>query len=124
MTHPWIIASGIYGFAAVAMGAFAAHGLEGRIDERAMNAIETGAHYGLVHAVALLALGLTAPKLGQMGQWAGGAFTLGVLLFTGSLFVYGLTGFTGHLWITPIGGAGLLAGWLCIFVAGFRRAQS
>lgn len=122
MTYPWLIASGIYGFLGVAMGAFATHSLAGRAGERTLNALETGADYALLHAAVLLALGLFGARLGTLGKVAGTAFTFGVALFSGSLFVYGLTGITAHLWITPLGGAGLLLGWALVPAIGLKGA--
>ena len=45
-----------YGLIAVAVGAFAAHALESRLDERALGWIETGSRYQFFHALALLAI--------------------------------------------------------------------
>lgn len=117
MAKLWFIFAGAYGFLAVAFGAFAAHGMRETASERALNAIETGSHYALAHAVALLALGLWGAS-GWAATGAGATFAAGVLIFTGSLYVYGLTEYTGHLWITPIGGVLLLAGWAFVMAAG------
>ncbi len=122
MTYPWLIASGIYGFMAVAIGAFAAHGLQASAGERTLSAIETGADYALVHAIVLLALGILGTSGGKLTTAAGIAFALGIALFSGSLFVYAFTGMTGHLWVTPIGGVGLLLGWALIFTTGIKAA--
>ncbi len=122
MTRKWIIAAGAYGFLAVAIGAFATHGLEA--SERALAAIDTGADYALLHAAVLLGLAALGERLGRLGALAGWAFVIGVALFAGSLFVFGLTGFTGHLWITPLGGGALLAGWALVFAAGLVKVRS
>ncbi len=122
MTNLWLIASGLYGFIAVAMGAFATHALAGRAGERTLNAIETGADYALLHAMALLALGLWGARGGKLADAAATAFTLGVAFFSGSLFVYGLTGITAHLWMTPLGGVGLLVGWALVVAIGIKAA--
>ena len=52
----WLTTGAAGAFLSVAMGAFAAHGLEGRLGPEALDWIETGARYGLAHGVALLAL--------------------------------------------------------------------
>ena len=39
---------------AVGLGAFAAHGLRGRLEPDMLNAFETGARYQMYHALALL----------------------------------------------------------------------
>jgi len=48
------------GFLAVALGAFAAHGLKGRIPAASLEVFQTGVHYQGLHALALLAVGLLA----------------------------------------------------------------
>ncbi len=53
----WLCIAAINGALAVICGAFAAHGLAGRLDAHALSVFETGARYHMYHA---LALGLTA----------------------------------------------------------------
>jgi uncharacterized membrane protein YgdD (TMEM256/DUF423 family) len=100
------------GAAAVAAGAFAAHGVSGRAAEL----LRTGAHYQLIHAVAaLVALGW--PK----GRTAALLFVGGGAIFAGTLYAMA---FGGPRWlgaVTPIGGAGLILGWLIAALAAVRR---
>ena len=53
----WLAIAAINGGLAVASGAFAAHGLQGRLDAQALQTFETGARYHMYHA---LAIGLAA----------------------------------------------------------------
>ena len=78
---------------AVALGAFAAHGLRSRISPEALQTFETGARYHMYHALALLAVAWAATR------WPGGAvtaagwlFVAGTLLFSGSLYLLAVTG--------------------------------
>lgn len=127
MTKSWTIIAGAYGFIAVTLGAFAAHGLQDAASEQALHAVQTGAAYALAHAVALLALAAMDARAGRLIKFAGWAFTLGVALFSGSLFVFGLTDFSTAVGplplITPLGGVLLLAGWFCIFGAGLAGTR-
>jgi len=127
MTKTWVTVAGLYGFLAVAFGAFAAHGLQGAVSERALHAVQTGAAYGLAHAVALFALAALGPRAGRWGRWAGWAFTVGIALFSGSLFLFGLTDFRTAVGllplITPLGGLLLLAGWALVLAAGLAAAR-
>lgn len=116
MAKLWLTFAGLYGFIAVGFGAFAAHGLRETASERALSAIETGSQYALVHAAVLMVLGLWGTS--GLLNGAGAAFAAGIALFAGSLYVFGLTGYTGHLWITPLGGVLLLAGWAIVIAAG------
>jgi len=127
MTKSWTIIAGAYGFIAVALGAFAAHGLQDAVSERSLNAVHTGAAYALTHAVALLALAAIGARSGRLITFAGWAFTVGVALFSGSLFVFGLTDFSTAIGplplITPLGGVLLLIGWALVFAAGLAGAR-
>lgn len=109
------------GFTGVAVGAFGAHGLKGALEgltdaAQRLAWWETGARYHLVHA---LAIGLVAVVSGHVTSrfpaWAAGLFTVGTLLFSGSLYVMAATGVKLGL-ITPLGGLCYLAGWLALGV--------
>src|SRR5262249_47576456 len=99
---------------------FGAHGLRGRLSPEMLAVCETGVRYQMYHALAILAVGL---MMGPMGGWliqaAGWAFTIGIVLFSGSLFLLALTGTTMFGAITPIGGVAFLIGWGCLIVAAF-----
>ncbi|MCI0672596.1 MAG: DUF423 domain-containing protein, partial [Myxococcaceae bacterium] len=51
---------------------------------------------------------------------AGWAMTLGIVLFSGSLYVLALSGVRWLGAITPLGGLGFLAGWLLLALAVMR----
>jgi len=109
----WTVLAALSGFAAVAFGAFAAHGVEGA---RAAELLRTGAHYQAVHAVAVLC----AVALFGGGRAAPALFLVGTLLFSGSLYAmaFGAPGWAGM--ITPLGGLALLAGWLAVAWAAWK----
>ncbi|MEO8196482.1 MAG: DUF423 domain-containing protein [Thermoanaerobaculia bacterium] len=113
---------------AVALGAFAAHGLKARLDPQALATFEVGARYQMYHALALLAVGLLAERWpGQESGllvWSGALFLAGTLLFSGSLYALGLTGFRWLGAITPFGGVAFLAGWGCLAAAALRLPRS
>jgi uncharacterized membrane protein YgdD (TMEM256/DUF423 family) len=116
-----LIGAGLHGMVAVAMGAFAAHGMAGVEPER-LGWVQTGAHYQLVHAAAILALAL----LGLPGplRWAGWSFLVGAIIFSGTLY---LMAFGAPRWfgaITPIGGVLLILGWGLGVLAAFRLTES
>jgi uncharacterized membrane protein YgdD (TMEM256/DUF423 family) len=111
----------------VALGALGAHALKVTLMERGMmQAWETGARYHVFHAVALLGLAAwdraavnnTASRLVAATAWC---WCIGTLLFSGSLYWLALGGPRILGPITPLGGIGLMAGWLLVGVAAFRR---
>jgi len=116
------------GFMAVAMGAFAAHSLEGEAWQSARGWVETGAQYQMAHALALLAVAVLSGRATGPARWwlavAAWCFLAGVMLFSGGLFVMALTGATGLGAVVPVGGVAFLAGWAALFTAGLRYLAS
>lgn len=131
----WAMVGAISAGIAVAAGAFGAHALRARVDERALEVWETAARYQMYHALALFVvawLSERAPLAGDapMGRLsgssvrlAGWAFVGGTVLFSGSLYLMTLTGMTWLGAVTPLGGVGFLVGWGCIAVGGLRSEQ-
>lgn len=112
----------LLGMVAVILGAFGAHGLEKTLDTRMLQRFHTGVEYQFYHTAALLAVGLLWERTqAQLLAYAGYAFTLGVLLFSGSLYTYATTGITGIALITPIGGLAFIAGWGLLLTHLIRR---
>jgi len=101
----------INGFLAVALGAFGAHGLEGKISEKALTTWEKAVHYQMFHTVSILAVGLLMMKIEAASLlWAGWLFFIGIILFSGSLYLYSTTGIRSLAMITPFGGITFLIG--------------
>jgi uncharacterized membrane protein YgdD (TMEM256/DUF423 family) len=118
----WLAIGAISGGLAVAGGAFGAHALRARLTPEMLAVFETGMRYQMYHALALLAVGLLAGRSPSRALTvAGAAFTLGTLLFTGSLCALSLGG--ARLWgaVTPFGGVAFLAGWLALTAGVLRR---
>jgi len=103
----WLTLAALAGFASVAFGAFAAHGIG---DPRAQELLRTGSLYGFVHALATLATGVLTPR----ARLAPALFLAGVLLFSGSLYALALGAPPLVGAITPVGGLSFLAGWLAL----------
>lgn len=104
---------------AVMLGAFGAHGLEGKLSERMLEVYKTGVQYHMYHAIGLLAVGLVAGKITGSGQlhWAGWLMFIGIILFSGSLYALSTTGISKLGIITPFGGVAFIAGWVLLIVA-------
>lgn len=119
---------GLFGFLSVALGAFGAHALKTRITSDMLSVYHTGVEYQMYHALALLAVGLVLrigvgnPVAGTGWFTASGwCFTIGIVLFSGSLYGLSLTNVTAFGPITPLGGLAFLAGWVCLLVGGLLR---
>lgn len=116
----WVQLGAVWGFLAVSMGAFGAHGLKDRLTELGQLAnFQTAAHYHMYCALAIVAVGLLAltGRSGNATQVAGWGLLVGSLIFSGSLYVLSLTGLRWLGAITPIGGVAMLIGWAALAVA-------
>ena len=107
---------------AVALGAFAAHGLRSRLTPDLLANFETGARYQMYHALALLAVAwaVTHWTRSAFPSYAGWLFVVGTLLFSFSLYLLAVTGARWLGAITPLGGVAFVAGWVCLALAAWR----
>ena len=62
MARWWLLIASIAGFLGVAGGAFGAHALKARLSEQMLANFHTGTRYLMVHAVALLIVGVLAGR--------------------------------------------------------------
>ena len=106
-----LLIGAINGFIAVALGAFGAHGLEGKLSEKLMGTWEKAVQYQMFHTIAIFATGILALKTG-LGNYvtAGWFFFAGIIIFSGSLYLYSLTETKTFAMITPVGGVAFLIG--------------
>ncbi|HEX9878750.1 MAG TPA: DUF423 domain-containing protein [Candidatus Binatia bacterium] len=100
---------------AVSLGAFAAHGLKGRLSAELLEAFEVGVRYHMLHALALLAVAWAWSRWPRTEiVLAGWLFLAGSALFSGSLYLLATTGVRWLGIITPLGGLAFILGWLVL----------
>ena len=116
----WAIVGAVNLAVAVALGAFGAHALADRFDERQMDLWATAQQYHVWHGLGLILIGLIAAQTGKGLKWPGGLLTLGIAIFSGSLYLLALTGANWLGAVTPFGGAAFIAGWIALAV-GMRK---
>lgn len=118
----WFVFAALNGALAIAIGAFAAHGLKARLGPEMLAIFDTGARYHLIHAVALALAALAASHLApRPAKLAATLFGVGILLFCGSLYLLALTGVRGFGFVTPFGGVAFIAGWLALAWSGLKK---
>lgn len=105
----------ILGWTAIAMGAFATHGLSDQLSAEALHTVHTAFEYQLIHAVVML--WLSRDRTLGLGSAVVLCFGVGIFLFSGSLYLLALMHLSSVGMITPIGGTALLLGW---FLLGLR----
>lgn len=112
--------AGILGALAVAIGAFGAHGLaqilenNGRVDT-----FETAVKYHFYHVLAILIIGVWQrfEPTGNQLNLAVWMFSVGILVFSGSLYILSLTGISWLGAITPLGGVAFIVGWAIVAIS-------
>jgi len=116
----WIVIGGVWGCIGVALGALGAHQLKETLGAEQLEWWSTAALYHLLHAPAIALAGLVQISRGRGGA-AGWALFIGSLVFSGTLYALALGAPSWLGAITPIGGLGLMAGWVLLALAGRSR---
>jgi uncharacterized membrane protein YgdD (TMEM256/DUF423 family) len=139
----WIFVGALFCGLSVALGAFAAHGLNQVFSEKYagktrevggqtvplaakfLNDFKTGAEYQMYHGLGLIATGLIlerrASRVASVAAWS---FVVGIILFSGSLYILTLTGVTKWGAVTPLGGIGFLVGWFFLSLSAIQKNSS
>jgi uncharacterized membrane protein YgdD (TMEM256/DUF423 family) len=123
MHKPFIAIAAVLGALTVGLGAFGAHGLKNILEPAQLVTYETAVRYQFYHVLALLAVGILFQQYANKALvWAGRFFIVGISVFSGSLYL--LCMLPQYPWlgaITPLGGASLIAGWLCLLAAVLKK---
>jgi uncharacterized membrane protein YgdD (TMEM256/DUF423 family) len=123
----WIIVGSLLAALGVLAGAYAAHGLKARVKANLMSqekleVFDTAARNQLVHAIALVLVGLAVHAGGSSicSKISGAAFLLGILLFCGWLYANALWGNVAAPLLAPLGGISFVVGWIALAVTAWR----
>jgi uncharacterized membrane protein YgdD (TMEM256/DUF423 family) len=116
-----LILATVFGFLAVVIGAFAAHGLKPKISASAMQSFETGVRYQMYHALLLLFVGNMDGISAKAKKTVLYLVGVGILFFSGSIYslaTNSLTSFDFSVigFITPIGGLLFILSWVVLFI--------
>lgn len=103
------------GLLGVALGAVGAHSLEKTLAGAGTTEFwKTASQYHLIHAVVLLVLTTLRPV--PAVAWS--LILFGVICFSGSLYVYAISKTHWLVFVTPVGGVLMMAGWVALI---FRK---
>ena len=107
----YVRAAAAFGFLAVLLGAFGAHGLKEILAQNGTAAIwEKAVFYHFIHAVMLFVLA-QQKNFRALAWWS---FLAGIVIFSGSLYLLAVTNVRWLGAITPLGGIAFLIGWGCL----------
>jgi uncharacterized membrane protein YgdD (TMEM256/DUF423 family) len=110
----------ILGGTAVIILALAAHSLKNILEPSTVDSISTAAEIQLFHALALLALSVMTFQSERSFIRICRLMTLGVLLFSGSIYILAFKSVLGLPWlkyfgpITPLGGVCMIVSWFML----------
>jgi uncharacterized membrane protein YgdD (TMEM256/DUF423 family) len=116
----FLIIGAINAMVAVALGAFGAHGLEGKITDKYLAIWEKATQYQMYHALGLLVIGVLSGTTSLNLNVAGWLMTAGIIFFSGSLYILAVTQIKVLGAITPIGGVLFIAAWVMLVIAAFK----
>ena len=128
MKPNWILIGCLSAALAVMLGAYGAHGLQGKVSPADYEVWKTGVLYQAIHALALVLFGLFAEARARAGRAPspvpGWIFFLGTILFCGPLYGHPLDAPKWTLHVAPIGGISLMLGWILFGIAAVRSGPS
>ncbi len=117
----FMVAGALSAALAVGAGAFGAHALGDTVSPARLATFETAVRYEMVHALALLLVGVLVERWSDARlRWAGWLFLAGTVLFSGSLYLLVLTDTPWLGAVTPLGGVAFIAGWLLLAWAALK----
>ena len=130
MVHPerltLIAAGGLVLFAATALGAYGAHGVQGVVDAARWSAYEVAVDYQFYHGLGMVAAGILAVQFpgSRLIAWSGWVLFAGIIGFSGSIYAttFGAPVAIGAL--APLGGIAMMAGWLLLALGAWRAGRA
>jgi uncharacterized membrane protein YgdD (TMEM256/DUF423 family) len=125
----WIVVAALSGAISVALGAFAAHGLDLSTEagRKAKEWLQTGSHYQIIHALAIVAVVVLARNAmlnGRVAVVTQCLFVVGSVLFPGALYALALGGPRWLGAVAPIGGAAFILGWVSLALAALMQSDA
>lgn len=118
MQRIWVCAGALLGFGTVAMAALTTHAAM-HMYPGAVSTVRTAVQMQGWHALALIGVGLWAPRGGRVTDLAGLLFLVGAILFCGVIYARAFM-LAVPAGIAPVGGGALLLAWLVFAVAALR----
>lgn len=126
MSKKLVTLAAFFGFVAIILGAFGAHGLKKVLTAEQLVSFETGVRYQMYHALFLLLISQLNILTEKNKRTIGILTTIGIFLFSGSIFLLSTQDLSGINFkflgpITPVGGVFLILSWF--FTAFYSMKQ-
>ena len=112
---------GLSAGAAVTLGGLRGHLLDKRLPKERLPLLEVGMRYQLFHSIAMMlasyAMGVYRADLALA---AGGAFGVGIVIFSLAMYGFALLGRPVLLKLSPLGGLIFLVGWVLLALSALQ----
>lgn len=119
VSHVRLRLAALLGLTSIILGSMGAHGKvhDALAAAGTLANWETAVSYHLPHAILLVCLALAVQHGGRVAVWAWNLLFAGVLLFSGSLYLHAWTQIPSLVYVTPVGGMGMILGWAALLFA-------
>ena len=120
----WATLGAMLAGVAVVLGGYGSHMLDG--NDEVFDKFLLSVQYHMWHALALLAVGWQCSAVSKPNAWAafsGIFFTVGIFLFSGTLYVFAITGNPAIISAIPVGGFCFIGGWIFLALASFLQKK-
>ncbi len=109
------LAASLFAGAGVALGALGAHALSDSLSASQLETFAVAVRYQMWHAIVVLAISMSGPKP-RGAAIACSLLLLGAALFSGSLYAFVLLPIRWVVYVTPVGGVVMIAGWVALAI--------
>jgi uncharacterized membrane protein YgdD (TMEM256/DUF423 family) len=115
----------LLGGLAVILGAFGSHAFEAiLLKNQKVEVYKLASQYQYYHTFAILSVGILMLHFqNRYLVYAGYAFLMGVIIFSGSLYVLALSNIRWLGAITPLGGISLILGWFFLWMGIYQSEK-
>ncbi len=104
-----LLCGALLGLLSVIMGALGDHALG--LSSQQASSLDTAIRYNMLYAVLISVIALRDTSKAVVSGWV---FAVGTALFCGGIYTALLIGIGGLTYLTPLGGLGIMAGWLSL----------
>ena len=118
-----IIISAFLCMLGIALGAMGEHLLSARLTLTQFATFKTAVDYHQLYAIVLFLLSLYQNRFQNCSIIKRATlvcFLAAICIFSGSLYLYLITGVKAFVWITPLGGFGLILSWAYVLTLAFK----
>lgn len=129
MNRKLVTLAAFFGFVAIVLGAFGAHGLKQYLTEQQLLSFETGVKYQMYHALFILLITQLSVLNENQKKKIIILTTIGIFLFSGSIYLLATKSLSGIDFsflgpVTPIGGLFLITSWLLTGIYAIKQKNT